>query len=119
MANIRKRGAGYQAQVRIRGFQPLTHSFKTKADAVQWANEREAEVRRGTYVDTRSLRAEWLLTAVGSKGRHGGNPARSLILCPLTFFGQTSRFPMARMQCYRSATRASTPATIALASWSE
>lgn len=72
MANIHKRGAGYQAQVRIRGFQPLTHSFKTKADAVQWANEREAEVRRGTYVDTRSLRAEWLLTAVGSKGGHGG-----------------------------------------------
>ncbi len=60
MANIRKRGTGYQAQVRIRGTQPLTKSFKTKADAVQWASEREAELRRGTYVDTRSLRAETL-----------------------------------------------------------
>lgn len=60
MANIRKRETGYQAQVRVRGYPPLTKSFKTKADAVQWASEREAELRRGTYVDTRSLRAETL-----------------------------------------------------------
>ncbi|MFN3303102.1 MAG: hypothetical protein ACK44A_05205 [Roseateles sp.] len=60
MANIRKRETGYQAQVRVRGYPPLTKSFKTKTDAVQWASEREAELRRGTYVDTRSLRAETL-----------------------------------------------------------
>ena len=45
MANIRKRETGYQAQVRVRGYPPLTKSFKTKADAVQWASEREAELR--------------------------------------------------------------------------
>ena len=60
MANIRKRETGYQAQVRVRGFPPLTKSFKTKADAVQWASEREVELRRGAYVDTRSLCAEIL-----------------------------------------------------------
>jgi len=61
MATIRKRGTkGWEAQVRIRGFKPLTRSFKTKADAVHWANEREAEVRKGVYVDTRSLRSETL-----------------------------------------------------------
>jgi len=60
MATIRNRGpkgkGPYEAQVRIRGFKPLTRTFKVKADAIQWAAEREAELRRGVYVDTRSLR---------------------------------------------------------------
>jgi integrase len=58
MASFRKRGAtGWEAQIRMRGWPQLARTFKTKADAVQWASEREAEMRRGTFVDTTSLRS--------------------------------------------------------------
>lgn len=57
MASIRKRGKSWEAQVRMRGWEPLTRNFTTKADAIQWASEREAEMRRGTFIDTTSLRS--------------------------------------------------------------
>lgn len=57
MASFRKRGSSWEAQVRMRGWEPVTRTFTTKADAIQWASEREAEMRRGSYVDTTSLRS--------------------------------------------------------------
>ncbi len=61
MATVRKRGTArpfsWEAQVRMRGWPAQTKTFPTKADAEQWASEREAEMRRGTFVDTSSLRA--------------------------------------------------------------
>ncbi len=61
MATVRKRGTtrpfSWEAQVRMRGWPAQTKTFPTKADAEQWASEREAEMRRGTFVDTSSLRA--------------------------------------------------------------
>jgi integrase len=61
MATFRKRGTtrpfSWEAQVRVRGWPAQTKTFPTKADAEQWASEREAEMRRGTFVDTSSLRA--------------------------------------------------------------
>ena len=60
MATFRKRGTtrpfSWEAQVRMRGWPTQTKTFPTKADAEQWASEREAEMRRGTFVDTSSLR---------------------------------------------------------------
>jgi hypothetical protein len=41
----------------MRGWPARTKTFPTKADAEQWASEREAEMRRGTFVDASSLRA--------------------------------------------------------------
>lgn len=61
MATVRKRGTTrpfrWEAQVRMRGSPTRTKTFPTKADAEQWASELEAEMRRGTFVDTSSLRA--------------------------------------------------------------
>ena len=42
----------------MRGWPDQTKTFLTKADAEQWASEREAEMRRGTFVDTSSLRSQ-------------------------------------------------------------
>ena len=58
MATFRKRESSksWEAQVRVRGWPTLTQTFPTKADAARWASEREAEMRRGTFVDTSSLR---------------------------------------------------------------
>ena len=56
MPTIRKRATSWEAQVRKRGWPTVTRSFPTKADAVQWATERENEMRRGTFVDTSNLR---------------------------------------------------------------
>ena len=61
MASIRKRGkTSWEAQVRMRGWETQTRTFTTKADAAQWASEREAEMRRGTFVDTSTLKT-WTL----------------------------------------------------------
>lgn len=61
MATFRKRGTtrpfSWEAQIRMPGGPTQTKTFPTKADAEQWASEREAEMRRGTFVDTSSLRA--------------------------------------------------------------
>ena len=57
MATIRQRTKSkWEAQVRKRGWPTQTRTFATKADAQQWASEREAEMRRGTFVDTSNLR---------------------------------------------------------------
>jgi hypothetical protein len=41
----------------MRGWPTQTKTFPTKVDAAQWARELEVEMQRGTFVDTRELRA--------------------------------------------------------------
>lgn len=41
MSTIRKRGTKWQVQIRRRGFAPLTRTFAFKADALEWARDRE------------------------------------------------------------------------------
>jgi hypothetical protein len=58
MGTIRKRGAKWQAQVRRRGFPPLTRTFQAKSDAELWARQREAEIDRSELPpDLRALRS--------------------------------------------------------------
>jgi hypothetical protein len=58
LASIRRRGNTWQAQVRRRGFPPLTRTFHGRADAKLWARQREAELDRGCLPqNTRVLRS--------------------------------------------------------------
>lgn len=71
MASIRKRGrTNWEAQVRMRGWETQTRTFATKADAVHWASERETKMRRGTFVETSSLKA-WTLRKILERYRLG------------------------------------------------
>src|SRR4029077_15928561 len=61
MATIRRRGTTWQVQVRRQGHATLSRTFRLKADAKQWARQKEAEIDRGELpVDTRVLRAHTL-----------------------------------------------------------
>lgn len=51
MATFRKTPSGtWQAQVRRRGWPPITKTFPRKRDAQDWATEVENDMRRGSYV---------------------------------------------------------------------
>ncbi|VVE58320.1 integrase [Pandoraea iniqua] len=50
MATIRKLGAKWQCQVRKKGHPPRTQSFHSRADAVQWGRDLEAQIDRGQFL---------------------------------------------------------------------
>jgi integrase len=51
MATVSKRGNGWRAQVRRRGYKTVSASFDTKRDAEMWAGEVEAKMHRGKWQD--------------------------------------------------------------------
>ena len=51
MANIRKRGSVWQAQIRKPGQRQLTKTFKVKRDATVWARQVESDTDRGVFLD--------------------------------------------------------------------
>lgn len=50
MATVRKRGAKWQARIRIKGQAPVEKSFPNRADAEKWAKITESEMIRGMYI---------------------------------------------------------------------
>ena len=52
MATIRKNGSSWQAIIRKKGFKQQSKAFPLKKDAIAWANVKESELVRGTFVDT-------------------------------------------------------------------
>lgn len=51
MATIRKKGnLQWHVQIRKKGFEPITKTFNTRADAALWAKTVESEMGRGIYV---------------------------------------------------------------------
>jgi len=80
MGTIQKRDENvvkttYQARVRKAGHPALSKNFKTKAEAQQWITEREAEMSRGTFVDTKSA-SEWTFGKVLEKYRNEVTPKK-------------------------------------------
>ena len=53
MATIRKRGARWQAQVRLQGHAPVTKSFTHRADTEAWARQQEVAIERGEIQSAR------------------------------------------------------------------
>lgn len=52
MATIRKKGEfQWHAQIRKKGFEPVTKTFDTKVDAENWAKVKESEMVRGVYTN--------------------------------------------------------------------
>ncbi len=51
MANIRKRGIKWQAQVRRINHKPLIQSFTNKSEALAWARQHEVAIDRGLATD--------------------------------------------------------------------
>ena len=66
MATYRRRGTSWQVQVRRLGHQPVSRSYKTKADAELWARGIESQIDRGdlprNHRDLGSTRLADLLT---------------------------------------------------------
>ncbi len=52
MASFRFRNNKWQVRVRRQGHNPVTKSFTTKQEAVQWARSIESQMDRGSYIDT-------------------------------------------------------------------
>jgi integrase len=108
MATIRRRGTTWQVQVRRQGHSTLSRTFRLKADAEQWARQKEAEIDRGELpVDTRVLRSHtlaqllerYIATVVPHK--RGAERERYMLRVVL-------RHPLARLSLHRL-----TPAEIA------
>jgi integrase len=55
MATFQKRGDRWRAQVRKKGYPPLSKTFTTKARAERWARETESKIEGGTFEDRRAL----------------------------------------------------------------
>ncbi len=52
MAGFRLRNNKWQARIQRQGYPDVAKSFETKADAVKWATKIEAEMDRGSYINT-------------------------------------------------------------------
>jgi len=70
MASVRRRGKGWQAQVRKHGQRPISKTFTHKADALTWAHTLESELERGVYID-RSIAEHTTLETVISRYEKG------------------------------------------------
>lgn len=64
MATITKRGNGWRAQVRRRGYNPVTATFDTQRDAKIWVAEIEAKMSRGQWHDADDSTKTKLATAL-------------------------------------------------------
>lgn len=64
MATIKKRGNGWRAQVRRRGYKTVSATFDTKRDAETWAAEVEAKMHRGKWQDADESTATKLAEAL-------------------------------------------------------
>lgn len=65
MATFRKRGDKWQARIQLVGFQPISKSFSTKADAEAWARLTEAEMVRGVFIKRTDAERTTLAEALG------------------------------------------------------
>jgi integrase len=54
VATIRKRNGQWQVQVRRRGFDPVSKTFKSRQDASGWGRQVEAEMDRNAYMPRKS-----------------------------------------------------------------
>src|SRR5262245_29450348 len=101
MATVRRRGATWQVQVRRQGHATLSRTFRLKADAEQWARQKEAEIDRGELpADTRVLRSHTLAHLLERYAsnvvprKRGGDRERYMLRVVL-------RHPLSRLSLHR------------------
>jgi integrase len=69
MANIQKRTnkdgeVSYRVQIRVKGYPTETATFKRLTDAKQWAQQTEADMRRGKYFHTAEAKKRTMAEAI-------------------------------------------------------
>lgn len=52
MATFRQRSNKWQARVQKKGYEAVTKSFNSKADAIKWATQVEAQIDKGAFTNT-------------------------------------------------------------------
>lgn len=52
MATFRQRNNKWQARVQKKGYEAVTKSFNSKADAIKWATQVEAQIDKGAFTNT-------------------------------------------------------------------
>lgn len=61
MASIRKtRSGNWKVQIRVNGFNPVSKTFKTKADAEIFSKHTESQMGLGRYVERNELDSKTL-----------------------------------------------------------
>jgi hypothetical protein len=75
LATISKRKTGWQAQIRRKGFPPLSKHFDNKTDAKAWARTTESQMDRGDFVD-RSEAERTTLRAILTRYREEVTPGK-------------------------------------------
>lgn len=64
MATFTKRGKAWKAQVRRKGYESVTCTFDTKAEAQRWAESIEGDMARSKHVDSREADRTTLMTGL-------------------------------------------------------
>lgn len=64
MATYTKRGTAWKAQIRRKGYPPMSATFDTKAEAKKWAEGIEGDMARSKYVDNSKANETTLATAL-------------------------------------------------------
>ncbi|MDI1349210.1 hypothetical protein [Aquabacterium sp.] len=78
MASFCKRGDHqWEAKIRKAGFPQLARTFESKSDAMAWAAEVEAEMRRGTFVSRALAERKTLGALIGQYAQPGAGRAQA------------------------------------------
>jgi hypothetical protein len=64
MATITRRSSGFQAEVRRKGFAPVSSMFESRKEAEAWARGIESEIDRGVHVSRKEAENTTLLEAL-------------------------------------------------------
>ncbi len=94
MAAFQKRGKTWRAIVRRKGFEPISGTFDSKADAIAWAGNVEKEMRDGRYADRSEVERTTLKEALDRYGREV-SPSKKSKTQELLRIEQWKRHPMA------------------------
>jgi integrase len=110
MAGFRLRNNKWQARIQRHGYPDIAKSFDNKSDAIKWATKIEAEMDRGSYINTalaeRTTFAELILrylkevTPKTKSAKEDGFRLRALARKPLAKYSMVSLTP-SRIAEYR------------------
>jgi hypothetical protein len=103
MAGFRLRNNKWQARIQRDGYPDLAKSFDNKSDAIRWATKVEAEMDRGSYINTalaeRTTFAELILrylqevTPKTKSAREDGFRLRALARKPIAKYSMVALTP--------------------------
>lgn len=94
MASITHRATGWQAEIRRKGYKPVSRRFKRKEQAETWARQIESEIDRGAFVD-RSRAEQTTLRALLERYRTEVTPRKRSTLPEISRLSRLIDHPLA------------------------